>query len=318
MIDQQVDAIAPLQRVVVVEGLRRLAGMGLAAAEEQLDMRQRVPAHLLEEVLHALDIGPGGLELVDQEVGGEAGGVVVEAVQPLAHLLHPDRRPGQRLAQALLQLGDRGLDGLALGLGQLLELLRRQHPALAHRRQRQSHGRAHQRHLPPPGLGLDRAHRLLLALLQLLLDHLAAGAVLLVVEGRAQRVAKVADELGHVGLQPRPPPGGEVQRARLPGIGQVAEIAPVPGRRLAGGVGAHAALDHGVLADALRPEREQVEAVAADRQPDLERLVRPLLADRPVEIGQLGRAGDAEQRLVAVPAQLGGGQGLRRHAAPRQ
>ncbi|GBD41749.1 hypothetical protein HRbin39_01134 [bacterium HR39] len=113
-------------------------------------------------------------------------------------LLDPGRHLGERLLEALLQPLDALLDLVAQRLGELLELFGRHHPPLHGGGEDEAHGRAQERDALTPGLLLDLRHRPLLALLQLLLDDLAAGAEILALEGVAERRQQIAQELVEV------------------------------------------------------------------------------------------------------------------------
>jgi hypothetical protein len=89
---------------------------------------------------------------------------------------------------------------------QLLELLRAQHLAVADRRQRQAHRRADDGEALLPRAFLQSIERLLLLLLELLLDDCLAVAVFLTLDCRRQRQLQLLDQpLDVVVQRPRPP-----------------------------------------------------------------------------------------------------------------
>ena len=308
-------ALAPLR--LVHQHVDPVAAEGPAALLPPLRRRQHHlrPALLLgQEVVGILDdvvadgvevgengrkVGPARLQSVDQVADGVHGRLAVQVLDLLALFLLPVRDLAEERLQLLLQRLRTQRPPLLFLRRELLELLRPQHLAVLDRRQRQADRRADERHVALAGAGLQGVEPLLLALLELLLDHVLAVAVLLALERRRDRMAKLVDELLGVVVKGPRLPRRKPDRPRLVRLGEVVDVTPFRRRRPAGGDALRIAADEVVLAGAGRAEGEQVVAGVAHAHGEVHRLGRALLADGLLERLELGGGGEVEFARVA-------------------
>src|SRR5690606_30599837 len=218
-------------------------------------------------------------------------------------------------------LGDRGhrLTGAFLLVGgKPLEFLIGQRLAVSNRRDREAGRRAHQPDVLAARLLLQPLERRAMPVLELLVDLRDAVAVVLALERGGNGFTQLVDETFHVAPQRRPLARRELQRQRLALVVEVVDVAPV--RRIADRrrVALQEFLDGGVPVTAGRAEDEDVEAVLTDMHAEVERLERAVLADRDVEVLELGGRRGRQRRRVAASIQrvrLEAGRGCRSKSA---
>ena len=248
-----------------------------------------VRAHLLDVVHDLGQVVVVLAQLLDEQGHRVAHHLLVEAAHPLAPLALPLGRLLENLLQLLLQLGDVRAH-LRLGLlGPLAKGFRAHHLALGGGRQGEPRGGADQAHAARLGVLLQLVERGFLALAELRLKGLGSGLVLLALESRGNGRAQLADELLHVGAEPAAPAGRQLERARLVGLLEVVDVAPVGRRRHSGRRLLDVAPDERVLAGAGRAVGEDVVAMAPDADAEPDRLQRTLLAE--AVRGRAGLAG---------------------------
>lgn len=235
MLDDDIDLIAAQQRQLDAGRFRPLARrpFGTAGGDEILGMLEDVALDLAEIADH-LDKIREGVARVVQEVADDYGGrVAVELTHGVAQLALPFGNVPHRRLELGLQRLDVGADPFAFRRRLALEDVRSDHFALMHRRQRQPHRRADERDALGLGLVLKRAERLLVAMLELLLDDLAPRAIVLPLEGCRQGHAQLACQPLHRVPERHGAAGGKAQRPRAMRIGEVVDVAPIVGGGLA-------------------------------------------------------------------------------------
>ena len=211
----------------------------------------------------------------------------------------------------MLQALDVFLDLYAFLLGQLAKLIRRDYLAVLHRRQPQPHGRAHKCDLALARALLELAEGRLLALLELLVDGLVAGPVLVALEDRRNGRLQLLDEALHVTLQLVGHARRQLDRVRPVAVLEVVDVTPVVGNRLPGRAVVDEATHRRVLADRIGTDGEQVVAFAADTDAELDRLDRARLADHVAQVLEIGRR--LESQLIGIAALLERRGGERRY-----
>ena len=120
----------------------------------------------------------------------------------------------QRSAQLFLDRLDLRLDLLALFLGIGAKDLRLDDLAVQRRCEAEAHRRAHQRDVLRLRLAFHLGDRFLVALVHLLFEDLAAGAVFLAFKGVVETEAAILDEGRHVVLQHAALTGRQGEAAR--------------------------------------------------------------------------------------------------------
>ncbi len=269
---------AGFQGVEELEHLRQirvpLAGLGQRLADDQ-------PRGLLVQLL----------------------GLAADFVAPLRDLLHQGPQFG-------LQFFYRRLDRFALRVGQFLVLFRAQHFAVARRSQGEPGGRADQLDAPLGRLLRQALKRLRLPLLDFRLDLLQPIAVLLHLQGGRNRGVQVLEQNPQILNQLGAAPGGQPQSARLVGIVEIVDVAPVVRRRLVRRLLLQKTLHDRPLAHPGRSQHVQVIAFAADRDAKANRIQGAGLPHELTEIFQLLRRLEIEAAGIASPTQRGGRQGM--------
>ena len=190
----------------------------------------------------------------------------------------------------------------------LPEDLRAHHLAAVNRREGEAHGSADQRGLALVRFLLQVIERLFVAVLELLLDGMLAGEIVLAFERRGDGRAQVLDQALHVAAQRDPATGRQAQRARLVRLGEIVDVAPVGRGRLARGLLLDIAPDQRHLAGARGPEGEQVVSVPPDPDAEADRFHCAVLADRIVERLEVVGGGEVEPVRIAGSAESPGGQ----------
>lgn len=122
-------------------------------------------------------------------------------------------------------------DARALFGGKALEDVGRNDFAVPERSERQSHRGPLEGDPFLLRLALERAERFFVAVLELLVDYLAAGAIVLAFERGGQHGAQLADQLLLHLPQRDGAPGWHFAQARRVWIGEIVYVAPI-GRRL--------------------------------------------------------------------------------------
>jgi hypothetical protein len=253
-------------------------------------------------------------DVVDQVRDGIPDGLTVEVTQLVPALALQLRYPAQGRFQFTLQVLDVALDALLLFGVELLELVGAERLAFLHRRERNAHRRAHHRDSLFPGTSLHAFEAFLVALPHLLLNGLPAGAVFLTLEHGRDRRTQLLHQALHIVAQYPATTRGQTQRVRAVRRLEVVHVNPVGRRRLVGSPVFEKATHHGVLADARRPEREQVVALLPDADAEADRLDRPVLTDDILERLEIVRGLECELGRIRQTGERFDGQGgQRRH-----
>ncbi len=314
MPDQHVHLVALERRLARLgaqgnaEERRRLALLGLAeelrVVEHVLLGARKVLADLRQVLVLLLQVADQAVHRGMRDLAVEVAELVLRLAPPLRHVLDDG-------FQLLLQPGDRRLEALALGLGQGAEAVRLHHRVLFQRREGEARRRAHQGDALRARLVADRRDGVLLALVELGLDLLAAGAVLVGLEGGRDAGLQVLDELAHVLPELRRAAGGELQPRGLVRRVEVEHVAPVRRHRLAcGALGEQLPHDR-VPPVPLGSHGVEVEPLGADADAEADRLHRPRLREHPFRVLQVVGGGEARRGQVAAAAQLLGGEPAR-------
>ena len=123
-------------------------------------------------------------------------------------------------------------DFFPIGFGEPAEHVGIDHLAIVGGRQGQPHRRADQRDAFLLGAALQSAEGVVGPLLEFLIQHVAAGAVIVALEGRRQGDLQIGHQPLHR-LPERPcAPGRQHQATGLMRIGEVVDVAPIGRRRL--------------------------------------------------------------------------------------
>ncbi len=231
-------------------------------------------------------------------------GLVVQRADLRAGFLHPDRDGGKSVLEPFLQGLDRLADPFALLLGQFLERVRLEHPAVLDRREEEAGRCPQERDALVPCLCLDRLDGFLLALLQLVLDDLTARSVGLVLEGGFQGIGQVLDQPLHVGGEPAAEAGSEMQGFGAPRLAKVADVADIVARLALGGGGIQRAFQDRLATDAAIAHDEEVAAGHGQGQRQVDGVARPGVAEWRRYAGT--RLGERRCHVgrVDLPAQL--------------
>ena len=240
---------------------------------------------------------------------GEGRDLAVQLAQPLAPLLVPARQVLQVGRHFRLQRLDGRLQRLAFLLRQLLEILRAQHLAVLHRHHGQAGRRSDQGDVLRRRLFLDVLEDLVLAVAELLVDQLAAVAVVLRFENGRQRRVQVFDQLLHVAAEAAAQAAGEGQGDRAVRVVEIVDIAPVRRLLLMGSLFLDDLGDEAMLARAGRSQHEQVVAAGLHADAEAHGLEGAVLPQH-VDVGGYFRGGrERKVREISARAQLLGGKG---------
>jgi hypothetical protein len=210
----------------------------------------------------------------------------------------------QGLLQLLAEIFDDLSDALLLLLRQLGKLLRAQDMPVHHRRQGVAVGGMNQRNPPLLGIVADGARRLLLTILELLLNLLCPAGVSLALKGRGDGVEQVLDQLMHVAAQMASAARGQAQGGGAVMIVEVGDIAPVVRCRRRVTPLFEGACDQGVLAEPRAAHQVEVVALVihADTEPD--GLHGPLLPDVGAQGLEVGSGLEADCGKIAGPVEI--------------
>src|SRR5215475_15604949 len=129
------------------------------------------------------------------------------------------------------------------------------------------------------GLTLDVRQRLLLPFAKFFFDVLAARPIMLAFKGGGDGGAPFLHEPLHIPAELGPVPRWQSQRARFMRLHEIIHVAPIRWGRVGGRLTLEVVAHHGILLGALRAQREQIEALAADTLPDPYRLDGPRLTN---------------------------------------
>src|SRR5690606_32257886 len=294
VIDDDVDLVAP-QALRGGTGARALherrhwTDLSDVRRRDVLRVREHVVAYTVEVTDDVRELAVLRLQRVDRGARGELGEVPVQRLDPLAALLLQVLHRFDVLPELLGDRGHRLTGAFLLVGGKPLEFLIGQRLAVSNRRGREAGRRAHQPDVLAARLLLQPLARRAMPVLELLVDLRDAVAVVLALERGGNGFTQLVDETFHVAPQRRPLARRELQRQRLALVVEVVDVAPV--RRIADRrrVALQEFLDGGVPVTAGRAEDEDVEAVLTDMHAEVERLERAVLADRDVEVLDLGR-----------------------------
>ncbi len=283
----------------------------LLRAAEVVAVLDDIQLHLLEVAHHLRVIGVGFPQLLDQVPHREGGDLPGERLDLLVRLPLHARHVVKALPELFLQRRNLLLQLLALRLGQLLELIRRQDLALHDRGEDEPDRRAQQGDPLAPAFLLDGSEALFLTLLELLLDHLLARPVLLGLEGPRDRGAQLLDQPLHVPPERDPASRRQAQRARLVGTGEVVDVAPVGRRRRLGCSLLEELAHEGAAPGAGMAQGKDVVAGLAHLDPEAHGIDRAGLAHDPVEVLDLVGGLEGEAAGIAPPVEERGVQRLR-------
>ncbi len=321
-------------RVVLVD--HRCAAVGLVHQEgvhpiaveprhalvvfQHAESEQRDPRLILGQKAPVVvdDVGLQGIEMaehvrqsrvflaqcVDQVGNGARRHVPVQLLDLLVTFLLQLRHLVQGALEVFLQALDVRLDPLSFGLRKLLEVLRCDRLALAHRTDGEPGRGLEQRQGLPLGPLLDHADRLFLPLVGLRLDRLGASAVFVALERRHHRRTQILDQLFQVGGKSEPGSRRQAQGSwTVPGL-EIVDIAPVVGALLAGGLLLRIVANQGLFARPGWAQGEQVVALAADPDAETHRLQGPWLTDELGEFSQFRRSGELQRGEIAGPIEF--------------
>jgi hypothetical protein len=310
VLDQHVHRVAAKERLGHL-GLRhrdaeqhhRLAVLRLA---ERLGVLEHVLVDFAQVLLHLRQRGVLGRELVDQAAHRDAGDVAMQRAQLAQRLAAPLRHVLERLLERFLERVDRALQPLLLLRRQLGELLGLHDAVAGERAEAEAGRRAHQGDALRPCALAGVVEDALLAFAELGLDLLAPAAVLVGLERGRHGRAQVLDQALHAGAEGGRLPGRQRQRTRPVRRPEVEHVAPVRRRGQPARLRLELAPRQRVAADAFRPHGEHVVPLAPHADAELDRAERARLAERAVEVLELGRAAEGESRGIAAAAKLVG------------
>ncbi len=240
--------------------------------------------------LHGLQVGAdtGVLRVLlrqrrQQRLQGHGDGLFVELTQQVARFALPLRQARQFFVQALFQLGDIGMEALAVGLRQLGELGLVQRLAVRHRGEGDVAAVAVQRHALLQRQALNHVQRLVVALVEATVD----GALLLLVgrrlEHRREGGQQVVDQLIDIGDEIAGGAGRQLQGAWLAWLVEVVDVDAVGRGVHALGFRLEVALDEGEAPGTRLAHDEHVVARARHGHAELQGLDRARLAQHAAE-----------------------------------
>ena len=264
-----------------------------------------VAAHVVQELLDLRVLGEVGLEFVHQVACGHGHRVARSLADALLHLAPLAWQLMQHLLQALAQGADHPSQTFTLLRAQLLEAFGRQRLAALHGREGKALGGADQRHALGHGAFAQSLQGAVFALFGFLLDGVQARAVHVALQRRRHGLGQLGHEALHGLAQPAPLAWWQAQRAGAVGIGKVVEIAPVWRSRLGGRMPLQQAPHKAVVVHRRLTGHEQVVALAAHGQGQLDGVHRAGLAEGGVAIGQVGGGVETERGGVAAGGELG-------------
>ena len=304
VIDQQLDLVAVVARILFL-----LVGVFFFLVEHgALDRAvEHVLFHRIQKPQHCGQVLMGLAHRTQQVRHRRAQHLVLGALDRFAHRLAPTGEFVEQILELVAPGGDAHLDRAALGLGQGLEGLGRQHLALrrALGREDKAFGRLQQRNaLGGTGLA-EFAQRAFFARLVRGLQGFDAVDVGVAVERGFERRTQLADKGLHMRAQRRPAPRRQGEQARLERLVEIVQVAQVGRHRLARRAFAQQAEGGGMLAGAGLAQHEHVVTGVAHRQAEVDRLDRAFLPQVAGVLGEVGGGVEAEAGRVAAPAQGG-------------
>ena len=319
MIDHQVDLVAAEERPVLQAGGQRGPGLGgLRGGEELLGVGDDVRLERVEIGEDGRIAPVAGADLVDEVADRAPGDLLARLADRCPGLALPAReRPLDQLAQLLLQLAGGLRQALPFRLGQLLDLAPLEDLAVLQRAEADADRRAEQGDPAAGRAALEVQQRAVAALLEGRLDRLPAVAVLLGLEGGGDGRPQLAVQLGDPVPEAPALAGRERENPRTPRVGEVVDVAPVGRDGLRCGAGEEHLADEGVLADALRAHRVEVEPRLADLHAERQGLDRAVLPDDLVEGREVRRGGEGERGRVGAAGEPVRGEGCNHRSRPR-
>ena len=231
-------------------------------------------------------------------------GVLVDLPDALAALLPPLRYLGQQRLQPLLQLSNTGGKPVLLSLRQPRVVLGGQRVRTPRRCKDKAAGGAQQQHLALLGLVAQRRERGFLPLVELILNGIGLGAVLIALEQGRNRAAQVVHQLRQLVSQRHAAARGQPHRLGLVRLAEIVQVAPVRQAALVWRVLGQQLAHQAALAHAGRAQHKQVEALLPDPHAKAHRLGGARLPDQRVQALQLGRGLKLELRQVTGLQQL--------------
>ena len=315
--DEDVHAVASERTAIGgrwAHGLRsrvRLGGQG----EELRSALDHIPFDVVEVAHHRRQGGEAVAQLVDEMTDRGSDDFAVEVAQPAPHLPLPVRDLAKDLLEVALEGRDLRPDPLLVRLGQVVEVIGRQDLAVPGRCQADAERGPDERDPGGVSAPFDVREARFAVRLELRFDRLLAAAILVALEGRRDRALQLETELRHRLPKYDARRRRQPQRAGALRVGEVVDVAPVVGSRLAGRARGQELPQGGRLADPRWAEGEDVEPDAGRGDRQFDRLDGPLLAD---DRGDLrARRGRGERhrgdRTAAVePARRQRSQGHRR------
>ena len=283
------DRLRPRARRELIGGLDQIALHRVEMLQDRRQIRVRA-SKLLDEVAHR-----------------RAGDVLAKLAQLRARLAFPLRHLPKDRLEAALELLDLGPDPLLLLGRQAPKLLRGHHLVVAHRRQDHPDRRPQQGDVTGLRRLLQLGEGIVLPLLRGLFDRLSSDPDIFALESGRNRRAKLIDQLADRPPELPAPTRRQRERLRPVGLGEVVHVAPVRGHRLGGGLSFEHLTYDGMLADARRPEREQMIVLVADTDAEAQSRERALLADDGIQRLKLRRARKLELSRIATAIESIGG-----------
>ena len=208
------------------------------------------------------------------------------------------------------------LELAALLLGEMLELLGREHAVVLRGHDGEPHRRRHDDEAALLGALLEEVQALLVALLLLGLDRLPFVAELVALERLRQHRLELGDELREVLAEGAAAARRDEERARLVRLLEVVHVADVAGHRLRGGALLEERAQERAAPHARRADHDEVVAVAPHREPEARCLERAVLPDGALERLQALGGLEGEVFQVDAGAELRRGEGARRGHRP--
>ncbi|MNO78891.1 hypothetical protein D3C76_700450 [compost metagenome] len=248
-----------------------------------------------------------------QRLQRQGDGFLVELAQLVARLAFPLRQADQLLVELLLQIGDIGMETLALGFRQLGELGLVERLAVLHRGEGDVRAIAVQRHFLFQGAPLDGVQSLVVTLVEGAVD----GALLLLVgrvlEHRGEGGEQVFDQMIDIRTEFRRAARRQFDGLRFARFVEVVDVDPVGRRDQALALGLQVALDEGEAAGARLAHDEYVVARARHSHAELQGLDGALLTEHAEEWLQFVGIGEGELlggegtgQFIGRQAQAGG------------
>ena len=213
--------------VLLFEQLTRL-GIGLGVVHQLLDHRfQQVHLHGLQVTADAGVFCVLFRQRRQQRLQGQGDGFFVELAQLVVGLTLPLRQAGQLFVEALFQLGDVGVEALAIHFRQLRELGFVERLAIEHRREGDVGAVPVKRHVFFQGQTLDHVQRLVVTLVERPVDGAFTLLISRVFKHRREGRYQVVDQPVDISDKRRRAAPWQFQGAGLARLIEIIHIDPV-------------------------------------------------------------------------------------------